>query len=134
MLIINLYIQIRGITRKAAAKELGVPYSTLCSWLQGKASIPASELERITRYIRKRIESVDVFYMPGWVSSATVEAIATILAVEFRNFAYKEIGYYFPEHTKRMNYAEFLSLASSFLPDEGGNKRKEVKHAKGKGK
>ena len=134
MIIILIYIHVRGITRKAAALELQVPYSTLCCWLQGKTEIPTSELERITAYVRKRIPAIDVFRMPGWVSKETVEAIATILAIEFRNFSFEEIRYYFPEHTKRMGYDEFLRMLSSFLPDGDGNKRKEVISAKAKGK
>ena len=134
MITIQLYIQIKGITRKVAAKEFNVPYSTLCSWLQGKSTIPSAELKRITAYIRTRLSSIDVFFMPGWVSPATIEAIATILALEFTNLSCEDIRYYFPNRSKKMVYSEFLRLMSSLLPDEGGNKRKEVKRAKNKDK
>ena len=130
MLIVFIYIHVRGITRKQAAVELGVPYSTLCGWLQRKAIIPQAEFTRILHIIRQSIPSIDVFNVPGWVSVATCEAIATILAVEFRNFVLEEIGYFFPEHSKRMDYLEFLRMLSSFLPDGNGNKGKEVKSEK----
>lgn len=51
----------KGLSQKAMADLLGLPYSTYCEYENGRKSIPATVAEKIANILKK---SVDSLFLP----------------------------------------------------------------------